>query len=65
MTKLSYSIEDATELLNISRVMIYREINAGRIKTFNVGRRRFISHRAMEEYIADREKESNPDPEAV
>lgn len=65
MTKLSYTIEDAILTLNLSRATLYREISQGRLRTFSVGRRRFVSLQAIEDYIAEREKESNPSPEAA
>lgn len=51
--KHAYSVEDARqELGGISRGKLYSEINAGRLRTFRLGRRRVISAQAIADYIA-------------
>ena len=59
---LTYSIEEAMKELNISRQIIYNEVNSGRLKTYTIGRRRFISRDAIAAFIRDREKEATPLP---
>ena len=56
--RLTFSIPQAMDALNISRNTIYLEIKAGRLKTFTVGRRRMVSRDAMERYVKDREEET-------
>ena len=57
----AYSItESQAELGNVSRQTIYNLINAGLLKTFKIGRRRFCSDQAIRECIATLEaKEAN------
>ena len=58
-TRLSYSIIGAMEALSFCRQRIYDEINAGRLTTFTLGkRRRFISAKAIDQYIQEREAET-------
>lgn len=54
----TYSIEQACKVLNFSRQTIYEEINSGRLKTYKVGTRRFVSVGAIDTYIKDRELET-------
>ena len=54
----SYSINQLMEVLHVSRQTVYDEINSGRLKTFKIGRRRFVSDDALREYIKDREEET-------
>lgn len=54
----AYTIDDATHVLGLSRPTIYREIAAGRLRTYHVGRRRYVSAEAVNEYIAAREAEA-------
>lgn len=56
--RLTYSITQAMEALNLSRNTIYLEIKAARLKTFTVGRRRMVSRDALERYVKDREEET-------
>ncbi len=57
-TVLTYSINDAIDALNLSRQSVYNEINANRLKTYRVGRRRFISAEALSEWVRGREAEA-------
>jgi len=54
MEVLTITIADAAKALNISRPTIYKEIQKGRLKTFTIGRRRFVTPAALNDYIADR-----------
>ncbi len=56
--KLSYSIQDAIEALGVSRQKIYNEMASGRLKSFRIGRRRFVAHGSIIEYINDRVREA-------
>lgn len=55
----AYTVDDAVHVLGLSRPTIYREISAGRLRTYHVGRRRYVSAEAIREYIAAREAEAN------
>ena len=55
----AWSIPEARQLLGgFSHQTAYNEINSGRLKSFKVGNRRFISDEALNAYIRDREAES-------
>ncbi len=49
--KLTYSIEDARKALGISRALIYDLINKDKLRTFTIGRRRFVSEAALRECV--------------
>lgn len=53
------SIKEAVEQTGLSHVTLYNEINAGRLKSLKVGRRRLIRPAALSEWIEQREKEAN------
>lgn len=57
--KLSYSVEEAAQILGIGRDRFFKELKAGAIKSFKAGKRRLVSMSALETYIKDRETESN------
>jgi len=57
--KLTYSIGEAMRALGICRSTIYREINSGRLRTFRIGNRRFISPEALRAYVRARERETS------
>ncbi len=50
-TKPRYSIRDLLSLLNIGRAGLYSEINAGRLRTYKVGNRRFADPDDLDRYI--------------
>jgi len=52
------SIKEAVTLTGLSHVTLYNEINAGRLKSLKVGRRRLIRPAALSEWIEQREKEA-------
>lgn len=54
--RYSHSITQACELMGFSRMMVYRLINSGQLRTFKVNNRRFISDKALKEFIANCEK---------
>ena len=63
--KLTYTVGEAANLLGFGRDLAYKEIAAGRLKTYCVGARRYVSHRALLGFMADREKDSTPRPSAT
>jgi len=54
------TIKEAASALKFSTPKLYEEINSGRIESYRVGRRRYISERALSKYIEDREREQGP-----
>jgi len=58
MSQLAHTIDDALDALRVSRATLYREIQAGRVRTYKIGTRRYISDKALREYVADREAEA-------
>lgn len=46
------AIKQATHELGISRTSIYELIASGKLKTVKIGRRRFVTLEAIEEFIA-------------
>ena len=40
--KLAVTIQEACELLSVSRTTIYYEMQMGRLNTFRIGRRRLV-----------------------
>ena len=53
------TIKETSEILRQSHQTIYNEINAGRLETFKVGKRRYVSEKALRKYIKDREAEAS------
>lgn len=52
------SIKEAVEQTGLSHVTLYNEINAGRLKSLKIGRRRMIRPASLREWIEQREKEA-------
>lgn len=48
------SIDEASAALSLGRSLLYRELQAGRLRSCKVGRRRLISGGAIADYIAGR-----------
>lgn len=61
---LAVSVEEACGLTNLSRPTVYKEINAGRLKSFTQGRRRLIAIESLRAWIAAKEWETKL-PKAV
>ncbi len=57
-TRLAYPIEEAFELIGVSRTRGYQLINAGKLKTFKDGKRRLATHLACVECVDGMERES-------
>lgn len=47
--RLAYPIEEAFNLIGVSRTRGYQLINAGTLRTYKVGKRRLCSHEALVE----------------
>ena len=46
------SVDEAAEALGISRSTVYRELNAGRLPSVKIGRRRLVPASAIAQRIA-------------
>jgi excisionase family DNA binding protein len=57
-SELVLTVEECSRRIKLSRPTVYREINDGRLRSFQQGRRRLISVNALQEWIAERESES-------
>ena len=53
--KLMYSIKEGSEILGVSKWMMKDEVGSGRLQTFKVGRRRFVTRRALEAWVEQRQ----------
>ncbi len=59
MGKHVYTVDEAREQLGgMSRAVFYEEVKRERLRTFTVGRRRYISNAALRAYVRDREREN-------
>lgn len=52
---ISYPLDRGIEVIGIPRTLAYKAIASGDLVTFKVGRRRMVTHRALEEFIANAE----------
>ena len=59
MQSISLTVEQVAKRNHLSRQSIYNEINAGRLRSFKVGKSRRITERAESEWICEREAEAN------
>ena len=56
--RISYPLEEGLGVIGITRTAGYRAIANGDLETFKLGKRRMVTHRALEEFIAHKEAES-------
>lgn len=56
--KLSYTVEEAVTATGFTRSRLYLAIATGDLPSFKEGRRRMLSRKALESFIAKRERES-------
>jgi excisionase family DNA binding protein len=56
--KLVDSFDEACENVGISRAQGYREVAAGNLKTFMVGRRRKVTKEAQRKFVELKQRES-------
>lgn len=61
---LAYTIEGACEVTNMTRTRIFRAIGDGSLKAFKAGKRRMVSAKALEEFIAKLERDGAQDKAA-
>ena len=55
--RLAFPIEEACKALATSRQRLYDLINDGRLRSFKEGKRRYVSRKAIEDYIAAQEQQ--------
>jgi excisionase family DNA binding protein len=56
--RLSYTIEAAVEVTGLARTRLFAAISDGSLASFRIGRRRMISAKALEAFIAGLERQS-------
>lgn len=56
--KLTLSVEEVIAATGWDRTRLYRKFNNGDLPSIKDGRRRMVSRRALEEHIANLERES-------
>ena len=50
--KLAYTIEEAAELLSLSRAQVYRLIDYGDLQSVKIGKCRRVTHAQLQAYVA-------------
>jgi excisionase family DNA binding protein len=58
VTDKAYTVNEFISTHKVSRTKVYEEIKAGHLATYNVGRRRFISAHAADQWQRNLEKQS-------
>jgi excisionase family DNA binding protein len=58
--KLVYSVEEAAELLGISRSLAYEAVHRGEIPSMRIGRRILVPKAALERYLSLAGEQSAP-----
>ena len=56
--KMAYTIEEASDLLSLSRAQIYRLIDRGEIETIKIGKARRVTVRQLEAFLQRLEQQS-------
>jgi excisionase family DNA binding protein len=55
--KLAYTVEEACDVTGMTRTRIYKAIADATLVTFKAGRRRMVSAKALEAFIAKLERD--------
>ncbi len=63
--QLAYTVEQFIGATKVGRTKAYEEIASGRLATYKVGRRRYISARAAADWQRKLEAEANAADEAI
>lgn len=53
---LAYTVEQALEIVPVSRTRLYAAMGTGELRTFKDGRRRLVSAKALEDFVIQLEK---------
>lgn len=56
--RIAYPLDEGIDAIGISRSGAYRAIKTGDLRTYLEGRRRMVTRKALEEYVAKREREA-------
>lgn len=56
--RLAYRVEKAADAIGAPRTAIYAAIASGNLRSYKVGRGRYVSADALREFIANREGEA-------
>jgi excisionase family DNA binding protein len=49
--KLAFSLEEASELLSVSRSQLYRLIDMGELKSVTIGKSRRVTRQQLDEFL--------------
>lgn len=61
--KLAYRVEEAADLLSVSRAQIYRLLDAGELTSISIGRSRRITRAQLDAFIRLKEASSSQIPD--
>lgn len=50
--RLAYSVDEAAQITGLSRDLLYDQMRAGKLVYLKIGRRRLISRRSLEAFLA-------------
>ncbi|MET0025671.1 MAG: helix-turn-helix domain-containing protein [Sedimenticola sp.] len=56
VVKAGLSIPEVMDAMGVCRQTVYNEINAGRLKSFKIGKRRLVSPRALDDWVGRLER---------
>jgi len=59
VNKLTYNIKEAVAVSGINKDLLYAEINAGKLKTLKIGRRRLIRAEALAAWLEAHEQKTS------
>lgn len=62
LTKLAYTVEEAAELLSLSRAHLYRLMDSGQIGSISIGRSRRITRKQLLAFIEESEAKATVSP---
>ena len=60
--KLAYTVEEAGELLSLSRAHLYRLIDAGYLGSITIGRSRRVTHNQLVAFVELSEERASKNP---
>lgn len=55
---MAYTIEEACQLVSLSRAQVYRLIDVGEIQTIKIGKSRRVTSRALDAFILALEEQN-------
>ncbi|MCG8016826.1 MAG: helix-turn-helix domain-containing protein [Candidatus Thiodiazotropha sp. 'RUGA'] len=64
MNSQIHTVKEAMEILRSSRATVYLLINSGRLRSFKIGNRRYVTREALKQFIAHAEA-AEKGPEAA